>query len=105
MGYKLTIGPHPAQATDPFTHKPLFDDDGVPVPLITDQKTVRLDGRVIAYISSGGVSFIVAKNKLGAVYDEALALAETVAGKPGNVSAVPDMDERETELDEEDEDE
>lgn len=40
---------HPAQARHPVTREPLFDDAGKPVPHITDQKAVYLDGVMIGY--------------------------------------------------------
>lgn len=40
---------HPSQARHPVTHAPLFDADGKPVPKITDQRAVYLDGTMIGY--------------------------------------------------------
>lgn len=89
----FSIGPHPAQARHPLTNEPLFDTEGQPVPLITDQTTLRLDGKLIAYISTGGVSFIYPRLALGeAVYKEALRFIAENAGVPKTVSAVPEIE-------------
>ena len=49
---ELTLGNHPAQARHPVTSKPLFDRSGEPVPhkLVENQRSIRLDGFVIAYV-------------------------------------------------------
>jgi len=48
----LTLGNHPAQARHPDTGKPLFDNNGEPVPhkLVENQRSLRLEGYVIAYV-------------------------------------------------------
>lgn len=51
----VTLRHHPAQARHPITDAPLFEADGVtPVPMITDQKTVMLDGFQVGYITVEG---------------------------------------------------
>ena len=75
--YELTIGEHPCQAKDPFTKEPLFDKDGKPVPGAPDWKTIRYNGRVIAYVTpSKVVSFIIPASQLGPIKAEAVKLAE-----------------------------
>lgn len=50
----VTLRNHPAQARHPVTDAPLFEEDGTPVPMITDQKTVMLDGFQVGYITVAG---------------------------------------------------
>ncbi len=46
---------HPAQARHPVTDAPLFEGDGkTPVPMITDQKMVMLEGFQVGYITIDG---------------------------------------------------
>ena len=98
MSYQLTITNHPAQAKHPFTGEPLFDSDGNPVPLFADQKAIRLDGRVIAYVNAvGKVLFIVPQNRLGVIAQEAIELA----GNKGS-HAVAELQEIEEETEEDD---
>ncbi len=49
---------HPAQAQ--FKGKPLVDENGDPVPLFPDQRSVYVDGQCLAYCDSkpgGGIRF------------------------------------------------
>lgn len=79
--YQLTIENHPSQAAHPFTGEPLFDDDGKPVPLFPDQRSIRLDGRVIAYVANGNAMFIVPRESLGVIADEAVELAASIGAE------------------------
>jgi hypothetical protein len=98
--YQFSIGPHPSQARHPFTNEPLVDDDGTPVSLFPDQRTLRLDNRIIAYLSNGGISFIVPCAMLGdVVYQDALEYAKQETGDFKNVTSVPMMPETEPEED------
>ena len=83
--YQLSIGQHPAQARHPITNEPL-EKDGKPVPLFADQFSIKLDGRIIAYVLPGNrVAFLVAESKLGeSIVSESLAL---VAKELGSVAA------------------
>lgn len=86
--YNLELTDHPARARHPTTGESMPS-----VPLLPDHKSIRLDGRVIAYVNpAGAVSFIVSRSKLGEViYQEALALA--------NVTDANDLLELETDED------
>ena len=108
MTYKLTLENHPAQAVHPFNRQRLFDADGKPVPLFPKQRSVKLDGRVIALVNeSGHISFIVPLSKLGVIADEAKLLVGNEFGAVGKVFAIAertipvevdeDEDEAETE--------
>lgn len=46
---QVELRPHPAQARHPITNEPLFHDDGSPVPLIEDQLSIWVDGRMVGY--------------------------------------------------------
>ena len=81
--YKLEIDSHPAQALHPFTKKPLFDDDGKPIPLFPDEKSIRLDGRIIAYVTKDrAIMWLYRRDKLGAIADAAVELVEKEFGSP-----------------------
>ena len=46
---------HPAQARHPVTDAPLFEEDGkTPVPMITDQKMIMLEGFQVGYSTIDG---------------------------------------------------
>lgn len=79
----LTIGNHPAQARHPKTKKPLFDSNGQPIPhpLVENQRSLRLDGFVIAYVIPNGdkcrICYLARYQKLPkAISDEAIELVE-----------------------------
>ena len=93
--YKLTIENHPSQMRHPITQEPLFDKDGKPVPLFPDQKSIRLDGRIIAYmiLETKKVLWIMPKHKLGPIADEGLELAEAFFGKVEGEHSPPEMEE------------
>ncbi len=46
---KITLTNHPAQARHFQTDEPIWDDDGKPVPLVSNQKAIRMDGVLIGY--------------------------------------------------------
>ena len=105
--YELTIGNHPAQAAHPFTRKLLVDENGDPVPLFPKEKSIRLDGRVIAFVNEGlDINFIVPLSKLGVIADEAKALVKSELGGIGQSNAIADrtipidVDDDETEPEE-----
>ena len=87
--YKLTIENHPSQARHPISDEPLFKD-GKPVPLFPDQRSIKLDGTIIAYVNAAGkVMFIMPENKLpGTIADEALDLAASEYGGKSEVHFV-----------------
>ena len=88
--YELKITNHPAQARHPFTNEPLFDNDNNPVPLFPNERSVRLDGRIIAYVTEErNVLFIVPLERLGVIADEAKALVEKELGPVAKTAAVP----------------
>lgn len=89
--YTFSIGNHPAQERLPFSNKPKFDDDGNPVPLFPDQKCLRLDGQLIAYITKGGLQFVVSRQELGSTYQEAVDFVESTIGEQPSIGAVPYM--------------
>ncbi len=83
---------HPAQARHPISNAPLFDDDGKPVPLLTDHRAIRLDDFVIGYASKHGITFIVPINKVPDwVYKTAVDLVSKEFGEVPNVSAVEEL--------------
>jgi len=90
--YTLTIENHPAQARHPITGKPLFRA-GVPVPLFPDERSVRLDGVVIAYVSDKkNVLFIVPESRLGPIAAEAVALVERELGPVKKTTSVTEVE-------------
>lgn len=106
---------HPAQARHPRTDEPLFDDDGNPVPLISDQRAIYMDGVLIGYCSSkpgGPVSLIY--RMPDAVNDAVKRFVENEIGTVKKVCAPPhpedvkraerdffeDEDDTDTDLDE-----
>lgn len=84
---------HPAQARHPVTNAPLFDDDGQPVPLLPNQRAIRLDNFVIGYASKHGVNFIIPKSKLPDwVYNTAVELVENEFGNVPKVTTVLEIE-------------
>ena len=82
--YTLEIGDHPAQMRSPVTKEPMFKD-GKPVPLFPNQKSVKLDGRIIAYVNEKHkVLFIVPESKLGPIAAEAIELVKKELGDGGS---------------------
>lgn len=78
----IKVKNHPAQARDE-NRRPLFDDDGNPVPLFPDSASVYVDGKLVAYVSaSNAVTFI--KHGLGIIKDEIL---DAVAKRNGPVTS------------------
>ena len=94
MNYQLILANHPAQAR--FAGKPLFDDDGAPIPLFPDQRSIRLDGRVIALVSQSRLSFIV-EGIPEAIKSQAEQMANEWRGCPLHVSEVQPLQEKENE--------
>ena len=89
MSYSLTIENHPAQARHPFTSEPLVDNDGLPVPLFPDQRSIKLDGRLIAYVSNERkIMFLVPLGKLGVIAKEAEELVNKEMGAVQKVTSV-----------------
>lgn len=89
--YQLEITNHPAQARHPFSKLPLVDNDGVPVPLFPDQRSIKLDGRIIAYVSEKrNISFLIPLGRLGVIAKEAEELVANQMGPVPNVNAVPE---------------
>jgi hypothetical protein len=86
--YKLTIENHPAQAR--FAGKPLFDDEGRPIPLFPDQRSIRMDGQVVAYVSKDSVNFIHS-GLPPAIKAQAIELAKAAFGEIETVATVPDL--------------
>lgn len=66
----ITLANHPSQARDPDTDQPLFDQNGKPVPLFRDQRSIVVDGKVQAYLvlATGDVQFVRAKDEELAQY-------------------------------------
>lgn len=80
--YNLEIGEHPAQLR--VDGQPMFKD-GKPVPLFPNQKSVRLNGQVIAYVNEKHkVLFIVPESKLGVIAQEAIELVKKELGDGGS---------------------
>lgn len=99
---------HPAQARHPVTGAPLVDADGKPVPKITDQRAVYLDGVMIGYAllacNPPKLSLVVPPRSMPAhIRDMVAAEVERLLGKElGAVKQVPDRpaeDESPEELD------
>lgn len=86
--YELTIGNHPAQARHPVTNELLFDNDGVAVPMFPDQKSIRFDGTIVAYVANGNL-LIINSRLPSAIVDEMKDLAATL-GDVNQVSTVPE---------------
>lgn len=95
MSFNLRLANHPAQARNPVTNAPLFDADGVPVPLFPDQRSVYLDGFLVAYVNaSGNISFIMPESKLTAPIVQAIRdLVSSEFTPAGTVNHVPDLPE------------
>ena len=110
--YELTIGNHPAQQRHPLTREPLFDEDGNPVPLFPDQRSVKLDGTVIAYVGKNrqgdkwNVCFLHPHKALGVIAQEACDLVNSELGPvAGSAAPLPPPEREEPEIEEPDDDE
>ena len=60
----IELKPHPAQAQHPVTGDPLFDDDGVPRPLLPEQRSIVWDGIYIGYASKHGIRFTIENSEV-----------------------------------------
>jgi len=103
MAFSLTLGNHPSQARHPVTGKPWFDEDGIYVPLFPDQRSIKLDGFVIAYVSAdGNIAFLAPFENLpeGCV-EEAKTLVAKEFVEPNEVIAPRKFDNPEIEEDDE----
>lgn len=49
---KIELKPHPAQARNPKTDEPLFNDDGSAVSLFPELRSIYLDGALVGYTGS-----------------------------------------------------
>lgn len=96
---EVRLGPHPAQAK--FNGNPLFDDEGRPIPLVTTQKSIWLDDRMVGYcgLTCGEpISFIVDRSVLNdAAKHEVLKKVVSLLGgtmedlrKISQVATIPD---------------
>lgn len=56
---QVEIRNHPAQARNPVTDEPLVDAAGKPVPLFPDQRSIYVDGHMVAYAQpkTGNIQF------------------------------------------------
>lgn len=107
--YKLSVANHPAQKRHPFTGEPMVKD-GQPVPMITNQKAIKLDNFIIAYVmlETGKICFIQPVERLGdTIVDDVKALAKEAAAEYGTETEAESMhfvaapQEDESEIDEE----
>jgi len=94
MGLNIEVKNHPAQAQNPVTGEPLKDEQGKPVPLFPDERSVWLDGKTVAYIGSPPnypLMFIVPAERLGSyVVDRIKEQVLVQTGRqPVKVSSVP----------------
>jgi len=93
MSFNLSIGNHPSQARHPITGKPWFDEQGVYIPLFPDQRSIKLDGFVIAYVSAeGNIAFLAPfENLPPGLKSQALEMVAAEFIEPKNVVAPPKM--------------
>ena len=94
MAFNLTLGNHPSQAIHPATGKPWFDAENKPVPKFPDQRSIRLDGYVIAYVSElGNIAFIAPYSRLPkGVREEAKELVEREFMAVSKIAAPPEQE-------------
>lgn len=92
--FNLQLTPHPSQARHPVTKQPWFDELGVAVPLFPDQRSIRLDGHIIAYVSeAGNIGFLAPFSRLpDGVKEQAQELVEKEFTKVNQVVAPPEVD-------------
>lgn len=92
--YTLTMGNHPAQARHPLSGEPMFDSDGEPVPLFPNERSVRLDGHVIAYVSeAGNIGYRIPSSRLGeAITSEIVELVAKEFKPVKKIASPPEVD-------------
>lgn len=97
--HELTLGEHPSRSKHKLT--------GEMIPTFPDQRSVRLNGKVIGYVGeNGNIGFIFPEKVITkAIIEEAKELVEREFTPVGNVFAVKSIDEleKQTETPEEDE--
>lgn len=88
--FELSLDVHPAIADHPT--KPgekLYDKDGLPVPLITDQCCIRMAGKMIGYVmANNSISLIIPKQQLTEPVVEAIEAIVAELGDVPKVNAV-----------------
>ncbi len=85
---------HPAQARHPITQEPLLYDDGKPVPLITDQRSIYLDGYMVGYCHASGSWIAFIRDLPEAVQDEIRKVVTDTLGAVQRVNTVPTLAQR-----------
>lgn len=83
MTFELTLTDHPAIARHPIRkNEQLMDENGKPVPLLPDQKAIRMAGVMIGYVLPGNkISLIRPASQLTAPVVK--AIEELVAAESG----------------------
>lgn len=92
----VELRPHPAVAQ--LDGKPLIADDGTPVPLLPDQRSVWLNGLMVGYCGANPgtpLSFIVGPRRLPPAVREIVAtkVAELRGGSASKTTVVPDPED------------
>lgn len=89
---KVELRDHIAQARHPVTNKPLVDDNGKPVPLFPDQRSIWLDGAMVGYVCGPpdfNIGFIVPESKISQFVRNLIAEQVRIElGKSGDVFSV-----------------
>lgn len=89
--FQIEFRNHPAQARHPFTKQALFDDNGKPVPLFPQQRSIWVDGVFCGYVGDPplrNVAITRPRSQLGeALIAEIHQAVEREFG-PGKVMAI-----------------
>ena len=85
--FELALDVHPAVADHPVkAGEKLYDSDGLPVPLIADQCSIRMSGKMIGYVMpNNAISLIVPKEQLTQPVVDAI---ESMVSQLGEVPVV-----------------
>lgn len=108
---ELELRNHPAQARDRRTNEPLFydDEETKPVPLITDQRAIYLNGIMVGYCGTEAGKPLTMTTRLDQALEDAVTQFVTdKVGKPKLVNRPPRQElvaQAEREFDEPTEDE
>jgi len=91
--FKVELKQHPAQAIHPITRAKLFRDDGTPVPLFPNQRSIYVDGYFVGYVCeppARRVAFINSRCNIPELIAEVQAAVEAEFGVTPTVTHVPE---------------
>mgnify|MGYP000893513108 CR=1 FL=1 len=89
---RIELRNHPAQARHPYTDEPLWYDEArtKPVPLITDQRAVFLDGVLVGYCGiAAGQPLTMTALLPTAVQEEVRRFVTSEVGAPRSMASPP----------------